>query len=312
MFIRYILILLVFSATISCKKEDSPWISKEEVDRIKASKKPKVNHIAYIYNDDVYYIPDLDKEPIRLTNSPNERKLEVRINHSHTKIAYKTIDGSPIIIDIEGNVLEKLDQYKKIIQMDWSKDDQTLWMLPKYSDKLIFHGKSMNLPQLKYKKPGYITSLSISSRNEIAFTTVTVLNKAPHWEGRLYFSINGDFKEIDIEDNIHYIGPKPCYVNFSGNASDLAVGFSWNPEDYQKHREVHYYSTLSEKPKLIKRSTFGERFRYPIHRSDIGYELVTFDNSSSFQILIHNYKTQKIIIKNYGSNPKSRVYIDWK
>lgn len=311
MFIRYILILLVFSATISCKKEDSPWISKEEVDRIKASKKPKVNHIAYIYNDDVYYIPDLDKEPIRLTNSPNERKLEVRINHSHTKIAYKTIDGSPIIIDIEGNVLEKLDQYKKIIQMDWSKDDQTLWMLPKYSDKLIFHGKPMNLPKLKYQKPGYITSLSISSRNEIAFTTVTELNKAPHWKGRLYFSINGDFKEINTKDNIYHVESKPCYVNFSGNASDLAVGFSWNPEKYEKHKEVHYYSNLSENAKPFRKDSFHEDYRYPTHRTDIGYELVTFDNSI-FQIMIHNNKTQKTIIKNYGSNPKNKVHLDWK
>ena len=101
--------------------------------------------MAFIYDNEVY-LTQADRSIQQLTNSSNEQKLRIALSYNKDKIAYLNADGTPVIIDTTGQLIETLTDFSNIRFLGWSTDDETLWMMGEDATSFQYYGPDMNLP----------------------------------------------------------------------------------------------------------------------------------------------------------------------
>lgn len=304
--------LLAVAVVLLSACSENPYVSKSVVDSLIENQKVKLYNISVISNNDVYWLPRQDSVPHQLTHTPNQIKKDVRINHNHTKIAYLDQNGSPVIIDLNGKILEKLSQYQNIKSMDWSNDDQTLYML--IGNKLYFYGKAMSVPEFTFKTekcdvydnlmddPGRdfeVLSVSISAKKDIAyiFSYYDLLNKPVY--------------KITIKNSTGTIIKDSCYSNL--RATNVRY-FGSNNE------HVLYYSLSSTLEKISVYSDY-ELSVFSLETNPVaacynpaaGYVLYVDDRSGKYNLTAVKIDgAMSMVSISPFVNCSSMIYIDWK
>ena len=164
----YLLFLLLTTLFISACQEESPFVSKEVIDKIIEKNAPKsVEYVSFIMNQDIYLLHNFDDEAKRISYTPQEKKTSIKISHDHSKLVYLTAAGSPVIIDTTGVVLIQLAQYKGVKQMNWTKNDKTLYML--IGNKIQFYGSEISLPVITKEPEEEVISATINGDDDLLY-----------------------------------------------------------------------------------------------------------------------------------------------
>lgn len=101
------------------------------------------NNICYLHNNDIYITNEFHE---KITNSPTLIKSHLSLHPDLDKIAYLDHNLNPVVIDLNGNVLEHLTQYNNIKNIRWhaNNGNPTLYMLQ--GNTIIFHGPTLDIP----------------------------------------------------------------------------------------------------------------------------------------------------------------------
>ncbi len=262
---KYFLLLLIFTF-IGCTDED-PFTGEENLNTI-----PEIGNAVFIQDNEIYYIEDLRNDVISKVEAPAGEKTDVRVNHAGTKIAYLNTDGTPIVIDRSGNIMETLSNFTNVKDYNWSADDQTIYML--IGNELKFHGNAMDVPSISLSPPGVpsnsmprIFSLSISSENELMY----VINKFDFTFGYGEVLIIKDKDGIKVNEAFINNFGTVSYCRYSTN-DDISIAISEygnNPDSDIDKVLVHEAGTFSLSTEL----EFNGNLIGPIYRSDISYML---------------------------------------
>jgi hypothetical protein len=282
----------------SCKSED-PFVSKEIIDQIESRKNPLVTNMAFIYNNDVYYFRNLQKEPIQLTHTPTSLKTEIRISHKGHQIAYLSDKLSPIIIDTTGKVLATLSQFRNVTQLDWSEDDQTLYML--IDNEIKFYGPSLPIPAITFPDEASnafprVVAISISINNDLAY----VYRTFSFYGGRVDKLL---LKQKDKPEQAQLItrsnSEEINYLRYVPKTNDLMVGYH-KFGSYRELEKVEVYPYLSLYPSLSFEST--ESYVDPVFRTDLQYMVSGYK--------LNNYSSFILAAKRYMQHGENDTYID--
>ena len=143
----------------ACQEED-PFVSRAVIEAIDAKEATQpVEHVSFIMDDEVYVLDHFDGTARQITNTPNERKSMVKISHDHRKVAYLNDQQSPVIMDTTGIIIAKLSEHSFVKQMDWSEDDETLYML--VGNEIQFYGPALTIPELTKEPTEEVISAAI-------------------------------------------------------------------------------------------------------------------------------------------------------
>lgn len=314
--IFYILSAFVLFLLVSCS--DNPYVSKEEIDKIRENNKTKLYNIAIIFNNDVYLLPRQDSVALQLTHTPSAVKTNIKINHHHSKIAYINNNGNPVIIDTKGNVIATLTQFKNIKSMDWSYDDASLYFL--IGNEFMYYGTKMTPPTFTYPIPKVsdpyysmtdeernftVLSASISVNNDLAY----IFQYSDRETGTHQKLVVKTTQSALIEKDVY---PENLdYVNFSGNNTDLVVGQS-NNSDKEYLDNLRLYEELQ-----FTKYSF-ENFdlcNNPCYRSDLQFLIYQKRDKENGKFSLYAMSLDGLhpsqVIEPF-SNSSGRIYVDWK
>ncbi len=305
-----IIFLLLF---LSHCKNEYPFVSEDEINEMN----PAVEDVCFIFNKDVYILESSeDLSAKRITFTPTVYKSDVKISHNGKKIAYLLISNSPVIIDRDGNTIEELNQYTYVDQLDWSADDETLFML--INNDLEFYGPAMDIPDITI--PDFIP-LVLGANTSVISADISVYNDLAYVVK--YYDYPGGYTSIMVikendgsnsERIVYGHGfDRISYVNFSGHAQDLAVGFSY---DYgNEYGIVELYNNLKSSPYATYE--FNDDHCSPNYRSDVNYYVAgnydSYPNDHYFLRIARTVTSESKIIdyENYNGN-EHNFFIDWK
>lgn len=310
-FIISFLSLFIFA---QCKQEN-PFVSKEVIDKIEAEKNPLIGNISFIFNNDIYYLKNIKASPKQLTFSPSLEKTEVKINHKGDKIAYLNKNSIPVIIDTIGNIISTLSHFSEVKKMDWSFDDETLYML--IGNEIKFYGPPMDIPSISY--PGIPVNISptlefiaISNNNDIAYsyTTFDYLNGTVY---RVIFKKKDNLDKaeelVKIKDN------KIKHLQFVNKTNDLIIGYDYFTYS-REVTKVEVYPYLQKYPSSIFESS--QKYIDPIYRADLQYMVSARKdlNSDHYTIAANRFFQDNkgdYYFNNYSTSQfPFNIYVNWK
>ncbi|HEX8545647.1 MAG TPA: hypothetical protein VF691_01720 [Cytophagaceae bacterium] len=307
----HIFLVLAF-IFVHCKKE-SPFVSKDVIDKIEAKKNPTIGNVAFILENDVYYLKTFNGIPKQLTFSSTTEKKEIRVTHKGDKLAYLNSSGTPVIIDTLGNTLNTLFQFTNVQSMDWSQDDQTLYML--IDGKINFFGPAMNIPSITYSGvPSNMSPdlhlISISSNNDLAYS-YTSFDPEIGYVYKVVFKKNDNTNKEQELAKVR--GDKVKYLTFVNTTNELMVGYDY----YDHNRElskVEVYPYLGIYPSVFESS---EEYVDPIYRSDLQYMVSAYRGASSESFILSAIRFFQNNEGNYYMNKYSvtnsnKIYVNWK
>jgi hypothetical protein len=310
-------IVSVFSLLFldGCQKD--PFVSKEVIQHIKDSiaGTKSVGNICFIYNNDVYFLDEFNNTPQKITNTPLVVKSEVRISHDLQKIAYLNAAGNPEIIDRNGTIINTLTSYSGILQMDWSNDDATLYML--IADQFYYYGPTISHPLLNFSGiPGgsspHILSATLSANNDLAYV-VDYFDFTYGYLQKLVLKKNDGTGTWVIVDNPYY-PYKMKYAKFSTHDKDLVVGYGYSSTISNSRLEL--YTNMNSYPDQIVEPCTDCEFKSPIYRSDKKCIVSAFKDGSStstnFLLSAYFYgdvtRTDRLEYNSITTN----LVVDWK
>jgi hypothetical protein len=283
---------------------EDPFVSKEVIDELLNEKYPKLNNIVYLdYDNRIFYIDDLrNGQPKEISTLEGKKDL-LRITVSGEKIAFINQNGNPVIIDKSGKILNTLEQYRNVVQMDWSFDSETLYML--IDDEVVFFGPQLDIPEviipLIARSTSYeVLSLSISPNLDIAY----MIRYFHPLNGYilLTFVLGKDNSEKEI--NTPSPGLDYGYVRFSKNGN-LVVAYAGYESDYINKYFENFYCFLDVQTKYPTATFESDVKTIPMFRSDLNY-VIFVDNRKFRAYSMLDYKYD--IIRE-DINPKE---MDWK
>jgi hypothetical protein len=308
---QFIFLLLVVFTSVQCKNE-SPFVSKDIIDAMEDKQNPKIGNIAVICNNDIFYIKKITDIPKQLTTSSSIEKKDIKISHNGEKIAYLDSSGTPVIIDNMGKILNTLVQFKNVKCMDWSANDETLYML--INRKVDFFGPALTIPAITYSGVAsnvtpILNFITISSNNDIAYSYETST-----FDGTFHTVI---FKKNDNSNNeqrLAYVRDMLVkHLLFVNITDELMVGYDWY--DSRIISKIEVYPYLSVYPSTILESS--EQYMDPIYRTDLQYLVGGYKdaNSNIFKIAATRFLMSEkgnYYFNNLSTQNYSRLYVNWK
>ena len=226
--------------------------------------------LAYIHDNDIYVVNEIFAEETRLTSTPFSTKTHVALSPLHDKVAYLDANGTPVILDLSGNVLETLSSYNNVTDMKWhfNSGNPTLYLL--INNSIVFHGPSLAIPSnpFDFAFPSTTTyraidAVDINDNLDIAFSYryqvpyLTSLRKYYYGAAVNFASTSFDeFKETyqyyyDPGLNSYSQEPYAYYhlVNFNENDQNVSLGQvsngSENNQNAYQLKYFHYVGTNS-------------------------------------------------------------------
>ncbi|WP_207420303.1 hypothetical protein [Desertivirga brevis] len=307
---RNLCIIFLLSCFVACKKGENPWVPKSAIDSLISARNPMMNHVAVIYNQDIYYFPSIEQSPIRITQTPNVNKRMLSMSHNHKKFAF--LNGSTIVIvDDKGAQLAELSQYSNVKGFDWSADDATLYILN--NNTISYFGPSMNLPAITYPGINWATSpqvlsATVSSRGDFAyvFTAYHPFSPDPY---KLVI------KRADGRPDVVYTAEhneRLSYAAFSANDFDLVVGYKDNESD-RSFGKLGIFTGLKNYPDFEMR--FSSKYSSPRYNSKLNFMVCGYKSSSSDVFLLSARNFADLIDKSTNRddfNNRDVLYTDWK
>jgi hypothetical protein len=224
--IYYSLIVIITLLALGCQKGPYPYISKEDTKKIDSAIHLPIKNAAFIYQNNVYYVPNFDKPVIQITSDGSAAKL-IKMSHDHSKFAYLNSLNSIIIVDDKGNNITTLTQYTHVKTFDWSPDDKTLYILN--GNTMAYYGPSMNLPAFTH--PGIpnvfgieILCAAVSMQGDLAYTVHANLIDGDKYELVIVPANNGQV--VTYTDPTNSTDPM-IYVNFTTGTTDFVLGYGY-------------------------------------------------------------------------------------
>lgn len=315
--IYYSLIVVITLLALGCQKGPYPYISKEDTKKIDSAIHKPIKNAAFIYQNNVYYVPDFDKPVIQITSDGSAARL-IKMSHDHSKFAYMNSLNNIIIVDDNGNNITTLTQYTQIKTFDWSPDDKTLYILN--GNTLAYYGPSMNLPAFAY--PG----ITLGSDTEVLCAAVSA-------QGDFAYTVHG-YNFIDGDKYVLVIVPANngqvvsytdpanstdpmVYVNFTTGTTDFVLGYGYpngRLTNLLFFKDLHNYPTVTYG---------GSATSTPVYNSTLNYMVGGAINSTTNaiapaaiylgdppQIVGENVPTSKILTQ--YSSARDNIYTDWK
>ncbi|MFL5762523.1 MAG: hypothetical protein ACJ77K_01195 [Bacteroidia bacterium] len=295
--------------------EKSPYVPKAVIDHIRDSiaNAKRIEHIAFIYNNDVYYLGNIDVPAVRLTNTPALSKTKVALSHDLQKIAYINSAGNPEIIDRNGSITATLTSYTSVTQMDWSNDDATLYML--IGNSFSYYGAPISHPPLNFSGvPGtmqQVLSATLSKDNDLAYV-VEYFDPFAGYQQRLILKKNDGSGTWVNYDN-PYTFNQMRYAKFSPNDKDLVVAYDDGVGSSPRFPVVDLFTGLKNFPDSGMPLCSSCESCFPVYRSDKKCVVSIYnDGSDTFiptAIFINDLVTKK---RSEYSASTAVSSIDWK
>lgn len=306
---NHIFCLLVAFTLLHCSSE-GPFLSKEMVEELKQRKAVKpVENIVFINDQDVYFLKDFDSAPVRLTNSPDVSKTMLRISHDQERIVYLLAGGVPEIINMDGEIIATLHQYQGVKQLDWSSDDQTLYLL---TDNFIeFYGSALSIPELEVEVTEEVISATITPENGLLYIVECVSGINQYSQKLVHAKRNGELEVIHNE-----ITDRMRKVTLSKDKAFFMLAYTEN----------RYKDAISQ-VSLFKMGNLSSEFSWemPTNCYDFVYDdyskfLVSAnkDNINGHYELIASYTNQEGHEEDQSkytsgySAGEGLIYLDWK
>ncbi|CAN0342278.1 unnamed protein product, partial [Phaeothamnion confervicola] len=222
-FIKTIIMIGAIGIFAAC--EDSPFLTKQEaetiVDQLNTSRDPfhAVENVVAIINNDIYYFNTLDGKPRQLTDTPDAVKTEVKLSFDHSQIAYLNANGNPVIIQADnGEHITTLTQYSFIQQMDWAKDQLTLYML--IDNEIEVYGTALEVIQPTLLHPfDDVESFSMNSIGDQGYFIAHYGDPFP-----LKLNLYSEVAEID-EEYSGVDGKFYDFIDFYDNNGNFLLGY---------------------------------------------------------------------------------------
>lgn len=133
--------------------------------------------LVYIHRNDIYLVNEILADEKRLTSSPTSSKTHVALSPNLDKIAYLNANGTPVIIDNEGNHIETLQQYTNVTDILWHPNNGVPTLVLLVNNNIVFHGPSLNLPSnpFDFAFPSDVTfqaidAIDINEQLDVLFT----------------------------------------------------------------------------------------------------------------------------------------------
>lgn len=309
--IQYILLTLLL---VSSCAEDSPFLTKKEATKIindlTTERDPfhGIKDVVAIINNDVYYFARLDSVPKQITFTPTQIKKMVKLSADKSRIAYINSAGNPVIIGIDGKLIKTLTQYNYIDQMDWAKQQNTLYLLS--GNKVYTYGDALTVKQpVAGSSWDDVPSYSMNGIGDYAYQ----IKRYGDYVYRLYYHSNlkGKDGELYISDAELY---NFNYVDFYDNKGNFLLGYSNYPgEPLTRIVCVEDYNFYS------KYEWDGEGMNSPTFNSDL--EVLLYGTVGN-----NNYRVKAVYLGTdaYGDGlsdiltktltqytSKTPVYVDW-
>lgn len=306
-----------------CKK--SRHNLEEDIKReFEAKLHPKLKNIAVISQNDVYYLPELESTPVRLTNSPTLTKTKVKVSHDGTKVAFLNASSQPVILGTDGKEIATLSNYSSVTKVDWSQDDKTLIILS--NNQFYFYGPALNIPIMTYKGTpfsniygGYIDvhSFAVSPSNDLLYS-FQIYESSYYSYGNYYekviFKANGSTTdELLLSDSQYDQGSE---LNFVNGTQDMAIGIKAtnSPNLVGTLKLYRYGSSYS----YTSFSSSSYPYICPIYRSDLSYFLAgqRDDSYSTERYVVAStrngaYGQRDVTLSQFYGSP-GQLYLDWK
>jgi hypothetical protein len=312
--IHLILSILIFFLFSSCDKTENPYVDKQVIEALIKAQNPEVEHVAVIYNKDIYYLSNLAQAGIRVTNTPGNSKTFVKMSHNHKQFAYLDGSGTIVIVNLQGQVVTTLPQYGDVKSFDWSADDKTLYILN--NNEIAYYGPSMNLPEITYN--GLISgmsmevlSASVSMQGDLAY----IIHGFSFLTGDKYkMIIKPANKAADIvfEDNSTI--PSMRYVAFSSNKQDLVLGYSESTYLPNHLTKIYVFIDLQKDDHYYFGSKYG--CFTPLFNESKSFLVAGCssgsDNIVKLAALGVNKQIEKNIYSNLYTTQNNVLYTDWK
>ncbi|SEO45131.1 MULTISPECIES: hypothetical protein [unclassified Mucilaginibacter] len=301
--IYLVFIALLITAVTSCQKDVNPYITKAQVDKIDSIRHPAIKNVAFIYNNEVYFLADFTSKPQKITNNGSTKKF-IRMSHDHTKFAYKNLAGSIDIVDKTGKLLASLTQYNDIRNFDWSADDKTLYIIN--SDNVAFYGPAMKVPGVIYFTGYYnFISAAVSKNGDLVYLLRKYnFDALDQYEMVIRKASGGDPVFYRAEESGL---PPMATINFAANGLDMVLGFEGPGDDVSN---VYLFDNMAQYP------TYKLGFNSistPAYQSNIKYMLGAFDDDSGSHLIGAVYLDTDIKDNNKTFAGYAGVkYLDWK
>jgi hypothetical protein len=307
------LILIIFFA--ACQKTENPYVPKSVIDSLIARQNPTMKNVAFIFNNDIYFLAAFDKPVLRITSTPNSSKRFVSMSHNHTKFAYLNRNNSIVIVDNKGLQIEQLSQYTDVKSFDWSLDDKTLYILN--NNMMFYYGPSMNLPEITY--PGInwgatpeVLSASVSSKGDFAYVFYAFYPFGPDYYKLV---VKRADKKADVVYRDDDQNAQMAYVAFSVNEQDLLVGYKPRTTVNNKLYKLAFFTGLKNYPDGQMEST-TQAYSTPKFNSSLDYMVGGYMSDSSDTLKLNAFGFGKFSGKNLRRSEfftvGDAIYTDWK
>ncbi len=302
---KTLLIVTAYLLLTACSK--NPFVSKEVIDEIEKKANPTIGNVAVIYNNDVYYYADFLKPSIQITHSPSEIKKQVRINHAGTKIAYLNSAGTPVIIDLSGNTLATLTQYTSVDKIDWTFDDNTLYILT--GNQLYFYGATPSIPTITYVgvfETVDLQNVALSKNNDLAYI-FRYFSFSDGYRTKVIFKRNGSNTEVsmELEGYSSFDFKTLCFPE----GDELMVGFDpYNEPDVVSRIYIYKGGNSYVSSKFDN----SQNYTTPVYKSSVICMISGYQNSSGYYLASNRYGYKDNIYYSSVNNDTNPIYTDWK
>jgi hypothetical protein len=204
--------------------------------------------VYYIKRDSLFRANTIEKELIYL--SPTGSTLtHPRINNQKNKVAFIDMNGNiPVIIDMEGNLIEKVSSADKASEICWSPDGNSLVIIrdfsgsisPPFDQRMTVWGAPYTPPfdrSVLDDPETYLDVLSISTENFAAWGVSKPRSPgSTQTVGAVYR--DGPLGQLVIEST--NIGNKPRSLSFHPDNHDLWVSFAAKVSPSQSWYNARY------------------------------------------------------------------------
>lgn len=204
-----LLILIITGGLLLFTNACSKYEAKYGVADFDEERKSLEQEIVYVDQYDIYLTDRTFFSEKRVTSTPNILKKKVVISYNHEKIAYLDTYNTPVIINNEGEVLETLSNYTGADYINWSADDQTLYILK--DNQLFFHGEPMEVSVSNFavNSPDtldYKVEMAVVSKNGDVATFATYTKKYEQTRTRTVWNSQTQ-QYVYVQDTIVYLYP---------------------------------------------------------------------------------------------------------
>lgn len=316
--LKFTVLIIVATALytlVSCKKSANPYVSKSVIDSLIARQNPAVKNVAFIFKNDVYYLPAFDKEAVKITNTPTAGKKFIKMSHNAQKFAFLNSTNRIEIIDKTGKQLTVLTQYSQVKSFDWSNNDETLYILN--NNSMVYYGPSMNLPEIRYggsnSYSNQVLSASVSAKGDFAYVFYA-FNPFGLDYYKLIIAPANDTKEMVITSSEQ--SDQMAYVAFSSNEQDLVVGIKPRITFNNKLLKLLLYTDLKKYPDYTISESSYQAYSTPKYNSSQNYMVCGYMQNKSDSVKLHAYGFEKYKEKHRHLaqyyNTGDVIYTDWK